>query len=75
MPNRRDKRDTLTLSAYLTGIDVEFVDGVNVTYFSRKEYPNVRYTAQTILGAATNPKNRIGTMRSQMEQSDVGAAI
>lgn len=29
MPLRYDKRDMMALTAHLTGIDIEFVDGVN----------------------------------------------
>jgi hypothetical protein len=39
MPNRRDKRDTLSLSAYLLGFEIEFIDGINRTEISRKELP------------------------------------
>lgn len=44
MPNRRDKRDALTVSAYMSGLELEFVDGVNGTQMSKKEYPDVIYT-------------------------------
>ncbi|KAH8591350.1 hypothetical protein B0O99DRAFT_690711 [Bisporella sp. PMI_857] len=40
MPTRRDKRDALTLSAYFSGLELEFVDGVNGSEVSTKEYPN-----------------------------------
>ena len=48
MPNRRDKRDSLTLSAYLSGLEIEFIDGVNATDMSMKEYPNACYTAEIL---------------------------
>jgi len=41
MPNRSDKRDALTLSAYLSGIEFEFVDGVNGSLMSERSYPVV----------------------------------
>jgi hypothetical protein len=41
MPNRSDKRDALALSAYLTGLEVEFIDGVNGSLVSQREYPQV----------------------------------
>ena len=41
MPHRSDKRDALTLSAYLTGLEIEFVDGPNGSDVSEKAYPPV----------------------------------
>lgn len=41
MPNRSDKRDALSLSAYLTGLDIEFIDGVNGSLVSERAYPLV----------------------------------
>ena len=42
LPNRRDKRDAVTLSAYISGLEIEFVDGVNGSEVSTKEWPEVR---------------------------------
>ncbi|RDW82818.1 hypothetical protein BP6252_03930 [Coleophoma cylindrospora] len=39
MPSRTDKRDALILSAHLTGIDLEFVDGVKPEEVSEKAVP------------------------------------
>lgn len=41
MPSRTDKRDALTISAYFSGLDIEFVDGVNGSLVSPKAYPVV----------------------------------
>lgn len=41
MPNRSDKRDALALSAYLSGLEIEFIDGVDPTSISPKAYPQV----------------------------------
>ncbi|RDW76142.1 hypothetical protein BP5796_06963 [Coleophoma crateriformis] len=39
MPSRTDKRDALILSAHLTGIDLEFIDGVKPEEVSEKAVP------------------------------------
>ncbi|KAE8446618.1 hypothetical protein EG329_011811 [Mollisiaceae sp. DMI_Dod_QoI] len=39
MPSRSDKRDGIALSAYLSGLEVEFVDGVDPSLMSEKAYP------------------------------------
>ncbi|KAH8600700.1 hypothetical protein B0O99DRAFT_287006 [Bisporella sp. PMI_857] len=39
MPSRTDKRDALVLSAHVSGLDIEFADGVNGTEMSKKETP------------------------------------
>jgi hypothetical protein len=41
MPSRTDKRDALALSAYLTGLEVEFIDGPNGSLISPKAAPEV----------------------------------
>jgi hypothetical protein len=41
MPSRTDKRDALTLAAYLTGIEIEFIDGPNGSLISAKAAPPV----------------------------------
>lgn len=41
MPNRSDKRDGLTLAAFVTGLVVEYIDGVDGTAISQKAYPVV----------------------------------
>lgn len=46
MPNRSDKRDALTLSGYLSGIEFEFVDGVNGSLMSERAYPAVYYESK-----------------------------
>jgi hypothetical protein len=43
MPQRRDKRDMIALSAYLSGLEIEFVDGVNGTLISKQERPDVGF--------------------------------
>ena len=43
MASRSDKRDALAISAYLTGLDVEFIDGVNGSLIHERAYPKVRY--------------------------------
>lgn len=42
MPGRTDKRDALSISAYLTGLDIEFIDGVNGSTMPERAYPPVR---------------------------------
>ena len=42
MPNRTDKRDALALSAYLSGLEIEFNDGIDPTSVSPKALPQVR---------------------------------
>jgi len=42
MPHRRDKRDVIALAAYLAGLEIEFVDGVNGSEISKAERPEVR---------------------------------
>ncbi|KAF2838870.1 glycosyltransferase family 25 protein [Patellaria atrata CBS 101060] len=59
MPNRSDKRDALTLSAYLTGLDVEFIDGVNGSLVSEKAYPQP--------WKQDEPAGTIGCWRGHME--------
>jgi len=39
MPHRRDKRDVVALAAYLAGLEIEFVDGVNGSEISKAERP------------------------------------
>ena len=41
MPSRTDKRDALALSAYLSGIEIEFIDGVNGSLVPERAYPAV----------------------------------
>jgi hypothetical protein len=41
MPNRSDKRDALVLSAYLSGLELEFIDGVDPATIPEKAYPQV----------------------------------
>ena len=43
MPNRSDKRDAIALSAYLSGLEVEFIDGVDATLMPEKAYPQVLF--------------------------------
>ena len=42
MPARSDKRDSLAFTAFLLGIQVEFIDGVDGSDVSLKEYPQVK---------------------------------
>lgn len=42
LPDRRDKRDAVALSAYLTGLEIEFVDGVTGSQISNRSRPDVR---------------------------------
>ncbi|KAG0645670.1 Collagen beta(1-O)galactosyltransferase 1 [Hyphodiscus hymeniophilus] len=39
MANRSDKRDAIALSAYLSGLQVEFIDGVDPSTIPEKAYP------------------------------------
>jgi len=62
MPNRRDKRDLFALSASMTGIDIEFIDGVWGKDISASERPDVSTTTLTtfpLLANADQP-NRTG---------------
>jgi hypothetical protein len=43
MPNRSDKRDAIALSAYVSGLQVEFIDGVDPASMSPKAYPAVNF--------------------------------
>lgn len=42
MPQRSDKRDQIALSAYLSGLQVEFIDGVDPSLIAQKAIPQVR---------------------------------
>jgi len=72
MPTRRDKRDTLALSAYVSGIELELIDGINVTQMSMKEYPRVRYTVEVLYRVVTKFRNRTGTTESHLELLGAG---
>ena len=40
MPSRRDKRDMIALSAEMSGLEIEFIDGPKGSEVSRKERPD-----------------------------------
>lgn len=46
MPDRRDKRDVAALAAFVSGLEIEFVDGVPGSEISTKERPDVRSLAE-----------------------------
>jgi hypothetical protein len=52
MPDRRDKRDMLALSAHMSGLKIEFIDGVRGSDMSRQERPDVNMQPNLINGAA-----------------------
>jgi hypothetical protein len=41
MPHRRDKRDMIVLSARLSGLEIEFIDGIPGADISKQERPEV----------------------------------
>jgi hypothetical protein len=49
MPSRTDKRDFLSLMGLVSGLDIEFSDGVNGSEMHPQSFPSVRYSpiAQT----------------------------
>ena len=49
MPNRTDKRDAISLSAYVSGLDIEFIDGVDPAAMSPKAYPAVKFCPERLL--------------------------
>ena len=49
MPSRRDKRDSIALAAFLLGLQVEFVDGVDGAEIPLKAYPQVLLSSSTQL--------------------------
>jgi hypothetical protein len=62
MPNRSDKRDALALSAYLSGLELEFIDGVDPATIPEKAYPQVR-SSQKMHKEVDLTWSRIGSLQ------------
>jgi hypothetical protein len=54
LPTRTDLRDTVSLAAAFTGLDVEFVDGVIGSEISQKALPNGAIAANLSYGGLGN---------------------
>ena len=74
MPSRSDKRDSVALAAYLLGLQVDFIDGINGSEINPKAYPQV-ILAWTICNLLLIFGPRYGTWKSRQEPSAVGEAI
>jgi hypothetical protein len=63
MPHRIDKRDIVALAAYLAGLEIEFVDGVNGSDVSLSERPD-KYLTMLSSRYQANPNYRDGKRHS-----------
>jgi hypothetical protein len=63
LPARTDLRDTVSLAAAFTGLDVEFVDGIIGSEISPKSLPNGAIAANLSLGGLGNWRAHMNVAR------------
>ena len=61
MPSRSDKKDALTLAAHFSGLELEFIDGVNGSDVTSKAVPQVLHPSKLRI---LKPAHLLGEIRT-----------